>query len=108
MVGLTAIDPDGFGIVDQNIVHGCEAFVPLDWNEARFQTRVHLRCQVAGKRLAGFSKAGFADGVVLADVSDSMTEPGKVAYLGMELELHYRADWCFDVVWEVLQRTVGV
>jgi hypothetical protein len=30
------------------------------------QTRVRCRCQVASKRLAGFSKAGFADGVILA------------------------------------------
>ncbi len=108
VVGLTTIDPDGLGIVDQDIVHRCKTFVTRDWNEAGFQTWARRSCQVASNSLARFSKAGFGDGVVLADVSGSMSWPSKVVYLRMELKLYYRADWCFDVVWEVLQRTVGV
>lgn len=39
MVDLTAEDPDGLGIVDENVVDRREWLVTLDWNESRSEAR---------------------------------------------------------------------
>lgn len=41
MVDLTAEDPDGLGIVDENVVDRREWLVTFDWNESRSETGAH-------------------------------------------------------------------
>ena len=39
MVGLTTVQPDGLGIVDEDIVDWCEGLRASDGDEARSNTR---------------------------------------------------------------------
>lgn len=65
MVNLAAEDPDGLGVVDENVVDRCEWLVTLDWDKSRSNTWASGRCQVSGERLARLSKTRLCDCVVL-------------------------------------------
>lgn len=68
MVDLTAEDPDGLGVVDENVVDRREWLVTLDWDESRSNTGAGGRRQVSSERLARLSKTGLCDCVVLETV----------------------------------------
>jgi hypothetical protein len=53
---LTAVEPDGLGVVDQDVVDWHGVFLACDWHEARLDARPSFRSQVGGERFAGISK----------------------------------------------------
>ena len=79
MVGLAAVEPDGLGVVDEDVVDGCFGLHAGDGDEARFEARARGRDEGGvGEcdRHAGGGEGGFCYCVVLEDVSDGWMESG--------------------------------
>ena len=110
MVQLAAVDPDGLGVVDENVVDGSEWLHAGDGDEARFQARASRAGKVGGQRFAGRCERRLSDGVVLRKLLEHQISATflRSTYLGVILELHNRANRCGNLVGEVLQRAIGI
>ena len=56
MIGLTAVDPNGLGVIDEHVEDWCKWFHPGDWDEAGLLAGSSYASQVCGEGLAGSSK----------------------------------------------------
>ena len=56
MRALAAVEPDGLGIVDEDVVDGSCGFCAHDWDKARLETRSRGRGQIGGDWFAGLSE----------------------------------------------------
>ena len=57
MVNLAAEDPDGLGVVDENVVDRREWLVTLDWDKSGSNTWASGRCQISSERFARLSES---------------------------------------------------
>jgi hypothetical protein len=109
MRALAAENPDGLGVVHENIVDGSGGFLAGDGDEAGFQT---WALSSGERRVLGFAwvvEGRLGDSVVLALVLvEALTSIRKEAYLGVELELDNVARHGMNSVWEVLERAIVV
>jgi len=65
MVDLTAEDPNGLGVIDEDVEDRCEWLVALNRDESRSNTGADGRCQVSSERFARLGETGLCDCVVL-------------------------------------------